>query len=343
MLGRPSGGADELARFRRLLNATIIATFALIVIGGIVRVSDSGLGCGAAGSGTKGWPLCGGRILPFLQENAVIEFSHRAAATIVVVLIAALAIQAFRRLREHRWLVRGTVAAAVLVLAQAALGGLTVEHGLHSAFVAAHLGLAMLLLALLIALRRIAQPLDHASPVDASRALRATAVVATALLFATIVAGGYVAGTEGEGTPDQPVLGAHLACGQQFPSCLGKFMPFSYGRLVDIQLTHRLFMYLTAIAVLAMAAVALRRRAARRPPDGSRAFLLAPLLLACQILLGALNVWLGKHPALIVAHLTLATVLWATVVYAAMSLLALPATAQRRVESGGPETQAVTA
>ncbi len=30
-----------------------------------------------------------------------------------------------------------------------------------------------------------------------------------------------------------------------------------------------------------------------------------------------MNVWLGKHPALIVAHLTLATLLWATVVYAA--------------------------
>ncbi len=80
---------------------------------------------------------------------------------------------------------------------------------------------------------------------DGSRALRATAAVAMVLLFATIVAGGYVAGTEGEGTPNQPILGAHLACGEQFPTCLNKFMPFSYGRLVDIQLTHRLFMYLT--------------------------------------------------------------------------------------------------
>src|SRR5213592_5154796 len=106
----PRGEANKhLLRFRHLLNATILATFALIVIGGVVRVSDSGLGCGAAGSGTHGWPLCGGRVLPFLQEHQVIEFSHRAVATIVVVLIAALAIQAFRRLRDSRWLVRGTV------------------------------------------------------------------------------------------------------------------------------------------------------------------------------------------------------------------------------------------
>ena len=101
----------------------MLTTFALIVIGGVVRVSDSGLGCGAAGSGTEGWPLCGGRALPFLELNALIEFSHRVAATIVAVLIAVLALQALRRLRDHRWLVRGSVAAALLVLAQAALGG----------------------------------------------------------------------------------------------------------------------------------------------------------------------------------------------------------------------------
>jgi len=58
-----------------------------------------------------------------------------------------------------------------------------------------------------------------------------------------------------------------------------------------------------------------------------------------------MNVWLGKHPWLIVAHLTLATVLWATVVYAASSLLAVPAGARGRVEGPGAakgDTQAVT-
>jgi heme A synthase len=341
----PRGEADELARFRRWLNATLLTTFALIVIGGLVRVSDSGLGCGAAGSGTEGWPLCGGRALPFLEQNALIEFSHRVTATVVAVLIAALAFQAFRRLRDHRWLVRGSAAAVLLVLAQAALGGLTVEHGLHSALVAAHLGLAMLLLALLLTLRRIARPSVSSPPLDSSRALRATAAAAVVLLFGTIVAGGYVAGTEGEGTANEPVLGAHLACGEQFPTCLNEFMPFQYGRLVDIHLTHRLFMYLTAIAVVAMTVVALRRRP--RDPEGRRRFLpflLAPVLLTMQILLGALNVWLGEHPGLILAHLTLATLLWGTVVQAAASLLPVPADARRRLEaSGATETQAATA
>src|SRR4051794_7201433 len=150
------GDADELSRFRRLVTFTIAATLALILIGGVVRVSDSGLGCGAAGSGTHGWPLCEGGLLPGDTSHSVVEFSHRVAATIVVVLIGLMLWRAFRRLRDHRLLTRGSVAAAVLVVAQAALGGLTVEKGLEDELVAAHLGLAMLLLGLLFVLRRAA-------------------------------------------------------------------------------------------------------------------------------------------------------------------------------------------
>src|SRR5919197_6118306 len=108
-----AGRGGELRRLRLLLTIAVVATFALIVVGGVVRITDSGLGCGPAGSGLKGWPLCGGRALPLIQENAVIEFSHRALASIVVVLILACVWQA-RRLPGGVWLRRGTVAAAVL-------------------------------------------------------------------------------------------------------------------------------------------------------------------------------------------------------------------------------------
>ena len=83
----PRGSRDALRRFRRLVNLTIVATFALILIGGVVRVSDSGLGCGPPGSGSHGWPLCDGQVIPFLQGSTLIEFSHRIAAGIVGILI----------------------------------------------------------------------------------------------------------------------------------------------------------------------------------------------------------------------------------------------------------------
>jgi heme A synthase len=329
--------ADELARFRRLCGATIAATFALIVIGGVVRVSDAGLGCGPAGSGTHGWPLCEGRVLPFLEGTTAIEFSHRVAATIVGVLIVLMALQALRRLRERRSIVRGSLAAGALVLAQAVLGGVTVEEGLSEGLVAAHLGLAMLLLGLLVALRRLAAPAAESGAPAAPRALRALAAVSAVLVLATIVAGGWVAGTEGEGTASEPALGAHLACGEQFPGCIGEFMPFGTSRLIDIQLTHRALMYLAALSVLATVAVAIRRRV--RP----RTFALAAGLLVCQVLLGALNVWLGKHAGLIVAHLALGSLLWAAIVQAAASLVAVPQPAAGRARHPGAAPEAVTA
>ena len=319
----PRGEADDLARFRRLTGVTIIATLVLVLIGGIVRVSDSGLGCGPAGSGTHGWPLCEGGVVPAGSSESIIEFSHRIAAGVVAVLIGVLAWTVWRRLRSHRWIVRGSLAAGLLVLAQAALGGLTVEEGLHEYLVAAHLGLAMLLIALLVVLRRLAS--SRAEPIPAARALRALALTAGALVLATIVAGGLVAGTEGEGKPTEPALGAHTACGEQFPTCLDRFMPFGEGRLVDIQLTHRAFMYLASLAVLAMTAVALRQ-GVRHP-----AFWLASLLLAGQVALGAANVWLGEHAGLIAAHLMLGTFLWTTVVTAASALLPASAAARERL------------
>jgi heme a synthase len=323
-------GGDELARFRRLTVVTTLLTFVLVVIGGIVRVSDSGLGCGPAGSGTEGWPLCGGRILPFLDENAIVEFSHRLVAGIVAILIAAMAWQALRHLRHHRWVVRGSVAALVLVLAQAGLGGLTVENNLEAVLVAAHLALAMLLLALLIGVWRAAGG-GAAAPAAAGGSIRPLAATATALVFATIVAGGYIAGTEREGAEGIVPAGAHLACGTEFPTCLGEAAPFGKGEMVDAHLTHRGLMYLAAISVIALAVVALRR-GIRSP-----AIAIAVGLLIVQILLGALNVWLGKHAELVVAHLTVGTLLWSTVVYAALELVPVPDAVGERGRDARPE------
>jgi heme A synthase len=329
------GAADEaaLARFRRLVTLTIAATFVLVVIGGIVRVSDSGLGCGPAGSGTHGWPLCEGGLVPAASADSAIEYTHRIAAGVVAVLIAICAWQAIRHLRRHRWLVRGSVAAGVLVLVQAGLGGLTVEEGLDEALVAAHLGLAMLLLGILILLRRGAEPSATATA-QGGPGLRALAGVAATLLLATIVAGGYVAGTEKEGTAGEPAAGqAHVACGigfdvDTFPGCNAQFPGFGQSRLADIQLTHRSLMYLTAIAIVALVATAVRQRAS------TRAFAIAGALLVAQILLGAANVWFDKHAGLILGHLALATLLWAAVVHAAATLLPVSSPARAPVPRG---------
>ena len=182
-------------RFRQLALATLLLTFLLIVIGGIVRVSDSGLGCGPADSGLEGWPFCNGDVVPGVDLNSIIEYTHRVVASVVGLMMLALAVLAWRNYREHRMLVRVTIAGFVLVAAQGALGGVVVEENLDEELVAAHLGLAMLLLAVLFWIWRASKPETiGADPPDGGPRYRPLAWVASVAVLCTIVAGGYMAG-----------------------------------------------------------------------------------------------------------------------------------------------------
>jgi heme A synthase len=339
------GGGAGLRRFRRLADLTALVTFLLIVVGGVVRVSESGLGCGPGGSGTKGWPLCGGSVVPLVgDENRLIEFSHRLLATVVVVLIGLLCWRAYRELREGSgWAFRGSLIAGVLVLIQAGLGGLTVEHSLAEELVAAHLGTAMLLLGLVLWLGAKARSQEAVETGDATRPVRGLkpyAATATVLLLCAIVAGGYMAGTEERGVNEvgPNIAGAHLACGKMFPECgSGKFLPFGNNRLTDIHLTHRVFVYLATIAIIVLLLVAFARG------SRDRLLALAALLLLCQFTLGALNVWLGEHGPLIVAHLTAGTLLWASVISIAFKLAWLPSNSRTREHAPRAEASAAAA
>ena len=65
------------AWFRGISAFTVLATFALVILGGVVRVTGSGLGC-------PDWPGCDGGIFPPLETKAIIEYSHRVTASFVV-------------------------------------------------------------------------------------------------------------------------------------------------------------------------------------------------------------------------------------------------------------------
>lgn len=291
-------------------------------------MSESGLGCDPGYGGTDGWPLCNGSAIPFFGDHTVaIEFAHRVLAAVVTALIVLLAWNGYKRLRELHWPLRLSVAAGVLVLIQAALGGLTVEHKLTEELVAAHLGLAMLLLGLVlwISVRTRAElspsEPDAEAPPAPVRGLKPFAATAAVLVLCAIVAGGYVAGTEEEGVNSQHnnIAGAHMACGDQFPGCLDEGVaPFGESRLSDIHLTHRMFVYAATLAVLVLLGVAYRRG------SRSRLLLAVLLVLVAQFTLGVLNVLTGEHAWLIVAHLVTGTLLWASVLLVAYRLAWAP-------------------
>jgi heme A synthase len=331
--GVPSTG------YRRLAAATIAATFALVVVGGVVRVSDSGLGCGPENSGVHGWPFCNGDVVPGVNLHSIIEYSHRTLASAVGLMALVLAVQAWRRYRDNRPLVWSTTGAFVLVVAQGLLGAATVEQGLDEGLVAAHLGLAMLCLGFVIyAWRACREDVLGAEPPAGGRGFRPLSVTTTAFVLCTIIAGGYMAGTQNYGRPDYQLGdGAHHACGKEFPTCNGDFMPFGQARLVDIHLTHRAFMYLTSLLVIALVTLALRRRPSAGVVRTAHALI---GLLVLQILVGALNVWLDEYEALIVSHLALGTLLWGTSLTLTLQLFRVPEPVSERA---GRRAEAVTA
>jgi heme A synthase len=307
---------------RRLVLATGIATFVLIIVGGVVRVSDSGLGCGPAGSGFHGWPFCNGDVVPGVDLNSIVEYTHRVLAIVVGFMLLAIFVMAWRRHREYLVPAAGLL---VLVIAQGALGGATVEENLEEAYVAAHLCLAMLLLGgLLYLYRRV----TAAEVTDGGPRIRGLAIAASAAVLCTIVAGGYMAGTQNYGRADYQLgEGAHHACGKEFPTCNGEFMPFGKAELVDIHLTHRAFMYIAALLVTSLVVVAIRRGVLTRYALGLAG------LLALQILVGALNVWLDEYELLILLHLALGTLLWATTLGMTLQLAPARERAPRRAEA----------
>src|SRR5437773_2624432 len=75
--------------FTRLAWLAAFCTYLLIILGAIVRITGSGLGCG------EHWPLCNGTLLPPLDLPTMIEYGHRLAAAAVSGLVTALAAYAW--------------------------------------------------------------------------------------------------------------------------------------------------------------------------------------------------------------------------------------------------------
>ena len=128
------------AVYRRITLLTVWALGFIILTGGAVRVTGSGLGC-------PDWPNCGSQhlVAPW-QYHAMVEFGNRVVTGIVsiAVILAVLgALIRCPRRRDLTWLSWGLVAG---VLAQIVLGGETVKHHLAPGFVMSHFLLSMLLL-----------------------------------------------------------------------------------------------------------------------------------------------------------------------------------------------------
>ncbi len=266
-------------RFVTLAWIAAACAYLLIVLGAIVRISGSGMGCG------NHWPLCNGHLVPPLNDiPTVIEWSHRLVAAVVSVLVVGLALVGWR-LRGSGSLESGVGAAytaVVLLVIQVLLGAVTVKTGLTPTLVVLHLATAMLLLAALIAAARAPW-----IPAPGSW-------LPLGLTFATVLFGALTAN-----------LGAMASCGG-FPLCNGQLIPTG-GPLAWVHWVHRLLAYSVAGYVIWWMARDQRRAG----------WVLGIVLL--QITIAATMIALGFPGALQAAHAAVGAGVWGATVIAAVN------------------------
>ena len=174
-------GYTGIARHRYLLLMTSVLMILLNTMGGVVCVTESGLGC-------PDWPGCYGQMVPPPRADAIIEYSHRLIAALTSTFIVASAIIGWRKYRAIPWVRWPPIIAIPLLIAVSIFGALAVLRGLERSLAALDLGFALMVQALLLAGTVMAFYLHrrHAHPERLSFR-EAFAKLSLVLLFAVFV------------------------------------------------------------------------------------------------------------------------------------------------------------
>ena len=282
---------------RRIFAAGVLAQMGIVVTGGLVRLTGSGLGCPT-------WPDCyGSSLVPVKNQpqsfHRWIEFGNRMLTFVLVVVVVACIYAAWRQLPRRRPLVLLALGGLAGVFAQAVLGGLTVLTGLNPYLVAAHFLLSIGLIAVAMALyERSGDPGDG----PANAVVRVEAV----WLVRALVAVGVVVITVGT-----LVTGSGPHSGDaDHPARTG----FDVTKIAWLHADSVMLF----IGLVLGTVVALRLSAA--PDAANRRILVVLAVTVAQGAIGYLQFFLGVPWGLVALHVLGATVLWASVLRVTYSI-----------------------
>ena len=279
--------------FRRLAVVTAVFAYLQIALGGLVRVSGSGLGC-------PDWPLCHGRPYPPADPHAIIEYLHRAAGSVTGIVIIATVVLAWVVFRSRRPLVAWLATASLIgVVGEGILGGVVVANELSAWLVVVHLALAMMILGFLIATAVMAGP---PAPGEADRFFRRLSAVAAGVTYVLLLTVSTVVGS-----------GADASC-RAWPLC-GTGLAADFGGANVFTMLHRGAVLVMGGFVAYVLVTAIRRSGARSGLGMSAIATLA--VLGAQIIVGA-GAALTDAAFFNGLHVALATLVWSGVLMCAL-------------------------
>ncbi len=263
----------------RLAQATAAAALILLIAGGLVTSTGSGLS-------VPDWPLSFGTLFPKMEGGVLYEHSHRLIAGTVLILTLVLTVWILRLrfsggaagLKPRRSVCILVAAAMTAVIVQALLGGATVLLQLPRAVSISHAGLAQIFFALICGVAAVTSPAWMATPARPLPDLvRRLFIITTAAVYLQILLGAVM---------------RHHGAGLAFPD-----FPLSNGRLIpplntfseQVNFAHRAGALAVVLLVLAAASAAWKRR--KTVPLLHQAAIGLPLIVLFQASLGAFSVW----------------------------------------------------
>jgi cytochrome c oxidase assembly protein subunit 15 len=167
--------------------ASVIVNIGIVVTGGLVRLTGSGLGCPT-------WPQCtDSSYVPHsaLGIHGAIEFGNRMLGFVVAIIAIGTWLAVMRYRPKRKDLRRLATAAALGVPLQAVIGGISVLTGLNPWIVSAHFLVSPIIITLTVSMMRRSRtsPYPHTPPVVRALATASVVAVWLAVALGTLVTG----------------------------------------------------------------------------------------------------------------------------------------------------------
>ena len=288
-----------MTRLTRFAWLVLVFNVGVILLGALVRATGSGAGCG------RSWPTCQGQLVPELSGATAVEFTHRSASGVALLLVFALAVWVWRSLPSESPARTGAKVAAAAIVGEALIGAMIVlaEWVADDASIARAVAVPLHLVNTLLLLAALSLIIFWLSgggrlSINDNRALWRWVLLGGTAIIAIAATGAITALADTLFPKDG--IGIDFDTGSHF--------------LTRLRILH---------PVLAVTAAAVAWWRLRRPVRDREAVAVV-WLVAAMLITGSLNVVLGVPEWMQLVHLALADTLWIAYVFLAARVLETP-------------------